>query len=194
MLRAFWIAASALALTACAGSRAMQSGVAHSGWPVLAPASLGATRTVNQVLRVAFGERESTLNCVVAVDAKQLTIVGTTALGMRVFTVKHDGAKIEASVQPGAPATLPPERLLNDVQFVYWPLSALQSAMRATEWQVSEPVSGTRRLRRGDKIVAEAHFANEAGASEAWNGRAWLVNLEFGYTLQIDSRPLTNEQ
>jgi hypothetical protein len=181
-----WVLGCVLAfvLSGCAGLRTVEGSATQSGWPPLAPATLGAERIANQVLRVAYGERESTLNCAIVVDAKKLTIVGTTALGMRAFTVRYDGANIEASAQPGVPDTLPPERLLNDVQLVYWPLTALQRAMQPTGFSVSEPAPGTRRLRRGDKLIAEVHYAS----GDAWQGRAWLVNLEFGYALQIESQ------
>jgi hypothetical protein len=49
--------------------------------------------------------------------------------------------------------------------------------------EVSEPSPGTRRLRRGERLVSEAHYAG----GNAWSGRSWLVNLEHGYSLQIDS-------
>jgi hypothetical protein len=151
--------------------------------PALAPASLGATRLANQVLRVAIGDREVTLNCAVSVQPSSLTIVGTTALGLRAFTVEYDGSRIKADAQAGVPQTLSAERLLNDVQLVFWPLSELQKSLTGTLWSVTEPVPGTRRLRRDGRLVAEVHYTGDA-----WRSRTWLANLEFGYTLNIDSR------
>ncbi len=160
----------------------MQNGAA--AWPLLTPASLGANVNASQVLRVAFGEREATLNCAVAVVSDRITLVGLTAMGIRAFTIKFDGTRVEAESSPGMPDSLPPERLLNDVQLVYWPLKALQSQMSGTEWEISEPVAGTRRLKRSGRVVTEVHYAT----ADPWAGRAWLANLEFGYTLSIDSQ------
>jgi len=152
--------------------------------PLLAPSALGSTVNASQVLRVAFGDREATLNCAVAVTPDRLTIVGVTAMGMRAFTIKYDGVKVDAESAPGMPDSLPPERLLNDVQLVYWPLKALQSKLSGGDWEVSEPIAGTRRLKRGGRVVAEVHYAN----ADPWSGRVWLANLEFDYTLSIDSQ------
>ena len=141
------ITMASLALGACAGMRPMTSSTVYEGWPLLPPAALGESRTVNQILRVAHGEQETTLNCVVAANATQLTIVGMTALGMRAFTIKYDGARVSAEAQAGAPQSMPPERLLNDVQLAYWPLPALQKAMANSRWEVNDVAPSTRRLK-----------------------------------------------
>ncbi len=155
-------------------------------WPRLTPKSLGETLTANQVLRVAVGAREATLNCIVSVTPQQITIVGMTALGIRAFTVKFDGEQVSAEAQVAVPQALPPERLVNDLQLVYWPLATLKAELARSEWQVSEPAPFTRRLRRRDRVIAEVHY----GSADAWAGRAWLVNLEFGYTRNIESQRL----
>jgi len=181
-----------LLLAGCAGGPHVRSTPSDeranpNARPILSPKSLGATLTANQVLRIAFGEHEATLNCVVAVNPQQITIVGVTALGIRAFTVKFDGERVTAEAQAAVPQAITPERLVNDLQLVYWPLPALKDALAHSEWQVSEPAPATRRLRRGDRVIAEAHYAS----ADAWNGRTWLVNLEFGYTLNIESQRIT---
>jgi len=181
--------AMALTVVGCATSPPpSERGATDNFWPALSPASLGASITASQVLRVAFGEREATLNCAVAVQPELLTIVGVTALGMRAFTVKFDGSQVSAESQPGVPEMLPPQRLLNDVQLTYWPLRALQLQLARTEWEVTEPAPGTRRLKRAGRLIAEVHYAG----SDPWSGRVWLSNLEFGYTLSIDSQRLAD--
>ena len=67
---------------------------------------------------------------------------------------------------------------------MFWPLAALQPRLQQEGWQLSEPAPGTRRLRRGAQLVAEVHYA----AEDPWAGRSWLVNLDYGYSLQIDSQ------
>lgn len=197
-VRGFVLAlASCLSLAGCVNQRQV-AGNDSGAWPLLAPASLGATITSNQVLRVAFGEREATLNCLVAVTPEKITIVGTTALGMRAFTVKYDGTQVSAEAQAAVPQAIPSNRLVNDLQFVYWPLATLQRAFANSEWQITEPAPNTRRLRRGDRLIAEAHYAQPHVASEQsanrfvdqWNGRVWLVNFEHGYSLGIESQRL----
>jgi hypothetical protein len=151
----------------------------------VAPASLGADRVVNQVVRGAFGARELTFNCVVTVKDGAMTLVGLSSVGMRLFTIRYDGHDVQSEMTP-AMQGLQAERLVADMQLVFWPLSSLEKPMREAGWQLSEPASGIRRLRHGDQLIAEAHY----GSEDPWSGRSWLVNFEFGYSLQIDSQAL----
>ena len=185
---ASWIACCAIwALGGCASAPTTEG---SGAWPPLSPVSLSATRTAQQVLRVAFGEREATLNCVVAVTPESINIVGTTAAGMRAFTVKYDSAGMQAQSHlplQAAGQLPPPERMLNDLQLVHWPLEALQRHFVGTEWSVAEPYRGTRRLLRAGRLIAEVHYTG----ADAWSGTSWLANLESGYTLGVESKLLS---
>ena len=150
----------------------------------MAPASLGSERVVNQVVRGAFGARELTFNCVVTVKDGAMTLVGLNSLGVRLFTIRYDGKAVQSETAPALQGPLMPERLLADMQLVFWPLASLAKPMREAGWQLSEPAPGIRRLRHGEQLVAEAHYSGE----DPWSGRSWLVNFEFGYSLQIDSQ------
>jgi Protein of unknown function (DUF3261) len=115
-----------------------------------------------------------------------MTVVGLSSTGVRLFTVRYDGTEVHAGKGLPLPEQLTPERLLADLQLVFWPLASLQKPLQEAGWQVSEPAPGTRRLRHGDRLIAETHY----GDQDAWTGRSWLVNLEYGYSLQIDSKAL----
>jgi hypothetical protein len=104
---------------------------------------------------------------------------------VRLFTMKYDGQATSVDNNVPIPPQLTAERLLADLQLVYWPANTLEKPLAAAGWQLSE-VAGTRRLRRDSRLVAEVHYA----AADAWSGRAWLVNLEHGYTLSIESKAL----
>ncbi len=184
MTRAHAIVAIALlALTACAS--APPAGRAPSR-PLVSPATLGGERTGNQIVRGAIGARETTINCVVTVKDGTMTVVGLSATGVRLFTIRHDGNEVQAGKGLTMPEQLTPERLLADLQLVFWPLASLQKPLQEAGWRVSEPAPGTRRLRRGERLIAEAHYADQ----DPWTGRSWLVNFEYGYSLQIDSKAL----
>ena len=176
-----WIAL--LALGACVSTPPKPAGPER---PLVAPATLGAERVVNQVVRGAFGSREVTFNCVVTVKDGAMTLVGMNSLGLRLFTIRYDGKTVQSEMTPAMHAPLLPERLLADLQLVFWPSETLADPLRQAGWQLTEPAPGTRRLRRGEQLIAEAHYSS----ADAWIGRSWLVNFEFGYSLQIDSQAL----
>ena len=116
-------------------------------------------------------------------DAAGLKIVGVSATGQRLFTASWDGKNVTADRSPFVPKDLAPERVLADMQLALWPLESVRAALRDSGQEVTEPFPGVRRLRRGDRLIAEVHYAG----ADAWNGRLWFVNLEFGYALTIDT-------
>ena len=153
--------------------------------PLAPPAAVG-DRAIGQIVQGAVGARELTLNCVISVKGDELSVVGLNAMGVRLFTIRYDGKQVSAAQSLAVPGQLTPERLLADLQLVYWPLASLEAPLGRAGYSLSEPSPGTRRLRRGEQLVAEVHFAG----ADPWGGRSWLVNLEHGYSLQIDSRSL----
>jgi hypothetical protein len=106
-------------------------------------------------------------------------------LGLRAFTLKYDGEHLSEERAPQVPSALQADRLLNDLQLVYWPLPALQQAWQAAGGEVTEPYPGTRRLQRGGKLLAEVHYA-----ADPWNGRVWLRHFDHPYSLFIETSPL----
>jgi hypothetical protein len=176
----------ALALTGCMSPPQRPAASGDHARPLVAPTTLGSNRAVNQIVRGAFGEREMTINCVVTVKDGVMTIVGLSAMGVRLFTMKYDGRSTSVDNTLPMPAQLTPERLLTDFQLVFWPLDALTKPLATSGWELTEATPGTRRLRRDTRLVAEVHYAS----ADPWTGRSWLVNLEHGYTLSIDSKAM----
>lgn len=160
-----------------AGGTGTEAGAAL---PLLSPASLGQERQVQQQLRGEFGERTFSLRCVVSVDARQLQVIGVTAMGLRAFTLRYDGERLDEQRSPQVPDALQAASLLNDLQLVLWPLPALQRAWSAAGVEVSEPWPGTRRLLRAGRLLAEVHYA-----TDGWEGRVWLRHFDRPYSLFI---------
>lgn len=154
--------------------------------PLLAPSSLGRSVDALQVVHGAHGGQELSFQCVVAVEPQQLTMVGLSAQGQRVFSLRYDGATLETESTVLAPPGLDPRRVLLDLQLALWPLAVLQQSFAGTPWELGEPAPATRRLRREGRLVAEVHYAG----ADPWQGRVWLSNFESGYSLSIESRPL----
>lgn len=178
-----WLAL--LMLGACAGSPSPVTTTTTASWPLVAPASLGSERVVRQVVRGAFGSRELTFNCVVTVEDGSMTLVGLNSLGVRLFTIRYDGKTVQSETAEALQGLMP-ERLLADMQLVFWPFASLEKPMREAGWQLSEPAPGIRRLRHGERLIAEAHY----GGGDPWSARSWLVNFEHRYSLQIDSQAM----
>ena len=155
------------------------------GLPLVAPSTLGATRSVQQVLHAKYGDQESTLSAVLQVTPTLLQVIAMNGVGLRVFTLKYDGSRLRGETIPGLPEQIEPERVLADLQLAMWPLHALRSAAAGTQWQVDEDAT-TRTLKHNGKLVAEVHYETRS----PWKGKLQLVNHLFGYSLDVDSKPL----
>jgi hypothetical protein len=157
-------------------------------WPLLAPATLGAAEQVKQLLRVAVGDKAFNVQCVVTVRGGRISIIGVTPLGLRAFSVDYDGSTVNETRAPQMPEFITGARLLNDIQFAFWPLAELTGALQGTGWTVGEPFPGTRRLLRDGRLYAEVHYAD----TQPWSGRIWLSNFQDRYSLSIVTSPLAN--
>ena len=166
-------------MTGCAARIAVPD---NRYWPLLAP-NLISSRSATQVVRASFGARSITLQSALDLAGDQLTLIGLTTLGQRAYTVHYDGRKIVAEHAAFVPAGINAEQLLADVQFALWPIEPLRAAWQRLGYELTEPFPGLRRLRQNDRIVSEVHFSS----ADAWNGRVWLVNLRYGYSLTIDT-------
>ena len=156
-------------LNACTTTSPVPPIAPPQNWPLLAPATLGRAVQVKQILRGAFGGKEINLQCVVTVQPQQLTVIGLTSLGLRAFSVTYDGEQVVEERATQMPDSIRGERLINDIQFAFWSLPALQTALQGTGWEISEPFPGTRRLSRDGNLIAEVHYAD----SNPWSGRIW---------------------
>jgi hypothetical protein len=156
--------------------------------PRLAAPGALAPRSASQVIRAAYGARDVTLRTAIQIDAAGLKVVGVSATGQRLFTASWDGENVNADRSPFVPKDLAPERVLADMQLALWPLESIRESFGGSGQEVTEPFAGVRRLRRGDRLIAEVHYAG----ADPWNGRLWFVNFEFGYTLTIDTITAAN--
>ena len=151
--------------------------------PLLPPATLGGTRNAQQILRVAFGEHEAVLRCVVHASPERIEVLALTALGQRAISVAWDGKDWKVETAPMVPSALKPEWMLTDLQLALWPLPVLQAAYHAAGWEVTEPGGGVRRLRHNGQLIAEVDYAD----ADPWHGRYWISNFRFDYALAIEA-------
>jgi hypothetical protein len=151
--------------------------------PFFASPGALSSRSASQVIHAAYGSRVATLRTAIQIDAAGLQVVGVTATGMRLFTASFDGRRVSAERSPLVPKEVSPERVLADMQLALWPLSSLQSGYADSGQTVSEPLPGLRRVLRGERLIAEVHYATD----DPWTGRLWFVNFELGYSLTVDT-------
>ncbi|GGA74728.1 hypothetical protein GCM10011521_11170 [Arenimonas soli] len=152
-----------------------------SAMPALAlsPAALGGTLALEQRLVFEHGERRDTVDALVEADAHVVRIV-LHRQGQVLLRLAWDGKALQQDRAEQLPDALSAQRVLADLQLVYWPADAINQALPAG-WQLHEG-QGVRTLVHQGDVVATVHPTGDSAAR--------LENLREGYRLHIRSVPV----
>ena len=146
----------------------------------LAPATLGASVSLQQQIRVERQGCFEDLQAALEVDAERLDLVGLV-LGQRVLSLHYDGRALQSWRHPMLPPQLRGEDVLEDLQLALWPADAIKEAL-PPGWRIEE--RGRRRtLMLDDQPVMEIDYSGEP----RWIGKIDLANLRYHYRLTIES-------
>lgn len=168
--------AAALLLTACATP---PDAPARLGLR-LAPATLGATISVQQQLTVERGGSTNDLLAALEVDPQRLSLVGL-AMGMRVLSLEFDGMEMTEWRHAMLPNQVRAADVLEDLQLTLWPLEEIARAL-PVGWDIAD--QGLRRtLYRHGVVVATIDYST----MPRWQGTAVLDNVRYGYRLTVVS-------
>ena len=172
---------SLLAVLLCLAGCAMQPPRVQLGdLPVLrlTPAGLGRELALQQRLQVSVGENTQSMDALLEVDSQELRLA-VQALGQSALTLHWDGKSLREERADWLPPTLSGERVLFDLQLVFWPAEAIRTALPG-DWTLRE-AAGTRQLWQRDTMVASVEYPAD--------NEAVLTQLRDHYRLQISSAP-----
>ena len=121
---------------------------------LLQPSTLGIEMSMMQRMHIyldAFPDKPSPeLEVALEADASSVRLA-ILQLGHTVARLDWDGVRIAQQLAPGWPKVVRAERVLSDLQMVWWPITAIHGAL-APDWTVRE--SGTtREFLHGDRVV-----------------------------------------
>ena len=131
-----------------------------------------------------MGESAHQLMTVLEADGSQLTLVGLTPSGVRLFRVRYDQQGIATQqLSPLLATGMPPvTQVLADVMLCYWPLASWQPQL-PPGWTLRDQ-GLTRRLRAPDgALVSEIHYRDIDGVREPVS----LQQHVFHYRLQLET-------
>ncbi len=144
----------------------------------LAPASLGRDLALQQRLQVVVGDRRETMDALLEVDAQELRLA-VQALGQSALMLRWDGKTLQQQRADWLPPTLNGDRVLFDLQLVFWPTQAIRAAL-PSDWLLQES-SGRRRLLHAGIEIARVDYPAADHAE--------LRHMRDGYLLDITSMP-----
>ena len=153
--------------------------------PKLSPASFGGDVSLAQ--RLSFervgevrGNRPRTLDVLLEIDSKTVRLAGI-AMGQRILSLGWDGTTLTVQRHPQLPAQVDPARVLRDIQYAYWPTTAIEHVLPAG-WSLQDGPSQRTLLHDGRDVLRIDY-----DASPRWNGNVRLDNRLEGYRLNIQS-------
>lgn len=180
-------------LTGCALTKKFD-GTATSGFPgiktevsgpmaqiPLAP-PLGPARRIVQQLTAQWPGREESLLCILELDNQRIAMAGLTTDGLSLFNLSYDGQRLQSDKTPLMPVSVAPERIIADLQLVYWPLASLTKIL-PRHWRL-ETANSHRRLYFNDGLRVEVRYRS---TDVMWPKIVELINHEYNYRLYIET-------
>ncbi len=146
----------------------------------MAPATLGASVEVRQQITARFRGDTRSLQVALKVAPHDLTLIGLTAVGQRLFTLSWNGGETTLVSPVDELEDIDPARILADLQLAYWPLPALRAAL--PDDLRLEQYGTARTLWRDGELL---WFASSETA-ERWASPLTLYNARLGYRLTIE--------
>lgn len=176
------ICAIALAglLAGCAGQKARVPPSEQLPTLRLSPASLGRELALQQRLEIVIGDKTQVLEALLEVDATELRL-GVQALGQSALTMRWDGKELQQQRAGWLPPALSADRVLFDLQLVYWPVDAIRSAL-PPDWTLQELPGQRVLLHAGTKIVSVSYPTAHG---------AVLKQVRGAYVLNVTSTPIS---
>lgn len=169
-------------LAACASAPAPNSGEQARLSLRLPPSALGESIALQQHLTVERNGKIDELDAALEVDQDHVELVGL-AFGQRVLSLDFDGRDLKSWRHVMLPAQVQAEDVLQDLQLVMWPQSAISAALPES-WHVED--SGLHRtLSQNGQPVTVIDYSQ----LPRWSGVVTLENLRYHYRLTIHSVP-----
>ena len=175
MFRLIQILVVAVMLGACAAQPAR---VPADELPALrlSPDSLGRELALQQQLTIVVGDKSQTMDALLEVDAKELRL-GVQAMGQSALTLRWDGKVLEQRRADWLPPALSADRVLFDLQLVFWPAESIRAVLPAG-WSLMESAGQRQLLHAGTEVVSVSYPGKD---------HAKLSQLRNNYSLEIVS-------
>ncbi|EHD23778.1 MULTISPECIES: DUF3261 domain-containing protein [Brenneria] len=182
-LRCGLLLVGALLLSGCAGKHddTRPQAWLKPGVKVTLPAP-GITPAVNeqQLLTGTFGGKRQSLLVMLSADDKQLSLVGLSSIGIRLFLVTYDAQGIRTEQSIVLPQMPPASQVLADIMLSHWPIALWQKQLPAG-WTLRDN-GDSRQLRdnHGD-LITEIRYMTRNDRREPIS----VQQFAFGYHIVI---------
>jgi len=168
-------------LTACASAPKAPSAWLKPGVTARLPTpGIDPAISEQQLLTATVQGRQQSLLVLLNADRQQLTLVGLSSLGIRLFTLTYDQQGIHTVQSVVLPQLPPAGQVLADIMLSYWPLEAWRAVLPA-QWTLVDEGDRRRLSDPAGNTVTEITYARVAGNRQPVS----LDNRVFHYHIVI---------
>lgn len=146
--------------------------------PMLDP--IGPASRIVQEITAHWQGKHQSFTCVLELDPKQIAMAAVSKEGLSLFNLYYDGKVANIAKSELPKDVLPPEKIIEDLQLAYWPLSLWQEKL-SKSWHINDDTK-QRRLYLNDELVTEIAYHDSA---EGWPKTLTLTNHRYRYKLKI---------
>ncbi|MDH5720281.1 MAG: DUF3261 domain-containing protein [Spirochaetia bacterium] len=148
------------------------------------PRDLGVEITAAQSFTGNYQDKVFSFHCHLEIDSTQLTVIGLSAIGNKIFTLKQTDKNIEFDMGPMVRTPFRPEYFLMDFQLTYLPLSVLESIFDNTEIRFEEIKNTglTRNIYDKEELIVKIKYEGQ----DKWNSNLRFENLKRNYSFTIE--------
>ncbi|NKB58324.1 MAG: DUF3261 domain-containing protein [Alphaproteobacteria bacterium] len=184
MMRWGWVIMLSVVASACAGRPpATATPVEPLRLFSLAPASLGRSLSLSQLVVGEYKDQSYKMRYEVDITPERLAMVGLSPLGITLFSLVQERDEISVETFFKQEPKFDPRYTLFDLYLTYWPPEVLRTALASRQMRFEESADGLTRHVRGPKgdILAEVVFPPK----DAARSEIVIQHFDFPYRLRI---------
>jgi len=171
-----------LALALCLGGcSTLPMGTAQNERPTLQLSPQALPHAIEAVQRMQVRRQGQTrsLDAILEATPSQVQLA-ILQLSQTIAVLQWDGQALQTRLAPGWPAVIAPEKLLSDLQYVWWPYQAVAQAL-PEGWSLNEQ-AGLRQLQHEGQTVLRI----QAQSLSASTAHIELIDPVAAYTVTLD--------
>jgi len=147
---------------------------------LLSPESFGQSLSLLQSLEINYRGETRQLLAQLEISSNNITLVGLSPLGNRLFTVLWTGESLSEEYLAEWPFPFSPKHILVDVQLALWLKIPQQDGFKIREFKSPQM---KREILRNEEIVMRISYETRP----FWQGKILIQHLERGYQLSIQT-------
>lgn len=147
---------------------------------LLSPESFGQSLSLLQSLEINYRGETRQLLAQLEISSNNITLVGLSPLGNRLFTVLWTGESLSEEYLAEWPFPFSPKHILVDVQLALWLKIPHQDGFKIREFKSPQM---KREILRNEEIVMRISYETRP----YWQGKILIQHLERGYQLSIQT-------